>query len=82
MAQTKQAKKRAALTPEQQREKTLAIVTPIVSVLLALIVGAIVIACLGKNPIEGYGAMVSGALGDARARVPAHLHVARGRVRL
>ncbi len=65
MAQTKQAKKRAALTPEQQREKTLAIVTPIVSVLLALIVGAIVIACLGKNPIEGYGAMVSGALGDA-----------------
>ena len=42
---------------------------PIVSVLLALIVGAIIIACLGKSPIEGYGAMISGALGDAGTAV-------------
>ena len=41
------------------------ILTPIVSVLLALIVGAIVIACLGKSPIQGYAAMLQGSLGDA-----------------
>ena len=41
------------LTPEQQREKMLSILTPVVSVLLALIVGAIIIACLGKNPVQG-----------------------------
>ena len=57
--------RRAGMYSEQQREKTLMVVTPIVSVLLALIVGAIIIACLGKSPIEGYGAMISGALGDA-----------------
>ena len=57
--------RRAGMYSEQQREKTLMIVTPIVSVLLALIVGAIIIACMGKSPIEGYGAMISGALGDA-----------------
>ena len=52
------------LTPEQQREKMLSILTPVVSVLLALIVGAIIIACLGKNPVQGYGAMLQGSLGD------------------
>ena len=57
--------RRAGMYSEQQREKTLMVVTPIVSVLLALIVGAIIIACMGKSPIEGYGAMISGALGDA-----------------
>ena len=57
--------RRAGMYSEQQREKTLMIVTPIVSVLLALIVGAIIIAFMGKSPIEGYGAMISGALGDA-----------------
>ena len=50
---------------EQQREKRLAVLTPIISVILALLVGAIIIACLGKNPIQGYGAMLQGSLGDA-----------------
>ena len=57
--------KKAASTPEEQREKRLMVLTPIVSVLLALIVGAIVIACLGKSPIQGYAAMLQGSLGDA-----------------
>ena len=57
--------RRAGMYSEQKREKTLMVVTPIVSVLLALIMGAIIIACMGKSPIEGYGAMISGALGDA-----------------
>ncbi len=59
------AKGRGGMYSEQQREKRLAVLTPIISVILALLVGAIIIACLGKNPIQGYGAMLQGSLGDA-----------------
>ena len=52
-----------SLDPEAKREQTLTILTPIVSVILALIIGAIIIAALGKNPIQGYGAMLAGSLG-------------------
>lgn len=45
------------------RERTLTILVPIISVLLALVVGGIVIACLGKNPIKGYALLFSGSLG-------------------
>ena len=45
------------------RERTLTIFVPIISVLLALVVGGIVIACLGKNPIQGYALLFSGSLG-------------------
>lgn len=45
------------------RERTLTILVPIISVLLALVVGGIVIACLGKNPIQGYALLFSGSLG-------------------
>ena len=55
---------RAGMYAEQQREKRLAVLTPIVSLLLALVVGAIIIACLGKNPVEGYAAMIQGSVGD------------------
>ncbi len=55
---------RAGMYGEQRREKRLAVLTPIVSLLLALIVGAIIIACLGKNPVEGYAAMIQGSVGD------------------
>ena len=59
------AKGRGGMYSEQQREKRLAVLTPIISVILALLVGAIIIACLGKNPIQGYSAMLQGSLGDA-----------------
>ncbi|SEH44478.1 MULTISPECIES: ABC transporter permease [Atopobiaceae] len=52
------------LSAEERSEKRLMILTPIVSVLLALIVGAIIIAVLGKDPIQGYAAMLRGSLGD------------------
>ncbi len=55
---------RSGMYAEQQREKRLAVLTPIVSLLLALVVGAIIIACLGKNPLEGYAAMIQGSVGD------------------
>ncbi len=65
--QNKEAKRdwRAGMYAEQQRERRIALLAPVLSVLLALIVGAIIIACLGKNPLEGYAAMVQGSLGDA-----------------
>lgn len=63
MAETKSVKK-AELSAEEKREQLLMILTPVVAVLLALIVGAIIILCLGKNPFEGYAAMLQGSLGD------------------
>ena len=48
------------------RERTLTIFVPILSVLLALVVGGIVIACLGKNPIQGYALLFSGSLGTTQ----------------
>lgn len=40
------------------------ILVPIVSVLLALVAGAILIALAGSNPLEVYRAMLAGSLGD------------------
>lgn len=48
-----------------QRDKIISIIVPIVSIFLAFVVGGIVVLCLGKNPIEGYGYLFSGALGNA-----------------
>ena len=53
-----------ALSPEERSERRMMILTPVIAVLLALIIGAIIIACLGKNPFEGYAAMIQGSLGD------------------
>ena len=49
-----------ALSPEERSETRSMILTPVVAVLLALIIGAIIIACLGKNPLEGYAAIDRG----------------------
>lgn len=59
MAATKQR-----LDAEARRERTLQFLTPVVSVLLALLVGAVIIACLGKSPVQGYAALLQGSLGD------------------
>ncbi|GAB4573149.1 MAG: ABC transporter permease [Anaerolineae bacterium] len=40
---------------------------PLVAVLLALFVGALIILALGKNPIEAYAAMLDGAFGSQNA---------------
>lgn len=53
-----------ALGPEERAERRMMILTPVIAVFLALVIGAIIIACLGKNPIEGYAAMIQGSLGD------------------
>lgn len=53
-----------AVTAEERRERTMLVLTPIVAVLLALVVGAIIILALGKNPLQGYASMLQGSLGD------------------
>ncbi len=45
------------------RESLFSILVPVASVILALVVGAIIILCLGKNPIQGYALLFSGSLG-------------------
>jgi len=40
---------------------------PLIAVLLALGVGAVVLLALGKNPIQAYGAMLDGAFGSDRS---------------
>ena len=39
----------------------------VISIALALLVGAVIMLASGHNPISGYGAMLSGALGSRRA---------------
>ena len=39
----------------------------VLSILLALVVGGILMACLGKNPVEAYGTILDGALGKTSA---------------
>lgn len=55
---------KTTLSPEERRERLLMALTPVVAVLLALVVGAVIIVCLGKNPIQGYAALIQGSLGD------------------
>ncbi len=43
-----------------------AALAPLIAVLLALAVGAVVLVALGKNPFEAYGAMIDGAFGGDR----------------
>ena len=40
------------------------ILIPILSILIAFIAGGIIILCLGKNPVEAYGYLFSGAFGS------------------
>ena len=42
------------------------ILIPILSILIAFIAGGIIILCLGKNPVEAYGYLFSGAFGSGR----------------
>lgn len=44
-----------------------AITVPLVAVLLALIIGAIILALSGANPLEAYGALIQGAFGSQTA---------------
>lgn len=47
-----------------QRNKVLNLLVPILSILLAFIIGMIIILCLGSNPFEAIGYLVKGAFGS------------------
>ena len=44
-----------------------AAIVPVVAVLIALAIGAVIIAISGANPLEAYAALLRGGLGNARA---------------
>ena len=45
-------------------QRLLVILTPIIAIALALLVGAVIIAALGKDPIRGYFMLFYGSLGS------------------
>lgn len=49
----------------KSKNELIKILVPLVSILMAFVVGGIIIICLGKNPFEAYGFLFSGALGKA-----------------
>lgn len=46
------------------KQRPLVILTPIVAIALALLVGAVIIAALGKDPVRGYCMLFYGSLGS------------------
>lgn len=49
------------------KQKVQYLLSLLVSILLALVLGGVIMAFTGHNPIEGYGALLNGALGNKRA---------------
>lgn len=49
----------------QKRDHLLKLIVPVISVILAFVIGGIIILALGKNPFEAYGFLFSGALGTS-----------------
>ena len=50
----------------KQKENLTKIIVPVLSILVAFIIGGIIILCLGKNPLKAYGFLFSGAFGSSR----------------
>ncbi len=48
------------------REQAIELVIPVVAVLLALLIGALLILFIGKSPLVAYGALLKGAFGSKR----------------
>lgn len=42
------------------------VIVPVISILIAFLIGGIIIICLGKNPFQAYGYLFSGAFGNTR----------------
>ncbi len=50
----------------KQNDSLTKVIIPIISILVAFVIGGIIILCLGKNPIKAYGYLFSGAFGSSR----------------
>lgn len=49
------------------KQRLISVAMPIGAILLALIIGAILIASVGEDPLEAYGILLDGAMGDWRS---------------
>lgn len=47
-------------------ERVFSFLAPLIAILISFVIGGIIIACLGKNPLEGYALLFSGSLGNAQ----------------
>ena len=59
------AERRFALE-QQSVKRAIAIATPFISVVIAMLVGSLIIIASGQSPVEAYSAMISGAFGGWR----------------
>ncbi|WP_312428885.1 ABC transporter permease [Lacrimispora sp.] len=50
----------------KQKDNLTKITVPVISILFAFVIGGIIILCLGKNPLQAYGYLFSGAFGSSR----------------
>lgn len=50
----------------KQKDNLMKVIVPVISILVAFIIGGIIILCLGKNPFKAYGFLFSGAFGSSR----------------
>ena len=50
----------------KQKENLMKVIVPVLSILVAFIIGGIIMICLGKNPFQAYGFLFSGAFGSSR----------------
>ena len=47
-------------------ESAFSFLAPLIAILISFVIGGIIIACLGKNPLQGYALLFSGSLGNAQ----------------
>jgi len=50
----------------KRKDNLTKVIVPVISILFAFFVGGIIILCLGKNPLQAYGYLFSGAFGSSR----------------
>lgn len=50
----------------KQQNNMTKLLVPVISILIAFVIGGIIILCLGKNPVTAYGYLFSGAFGSSR----------------
>ena len=59
----------SAASKGRPRSRYLAFLIPVGSVVAALLIGAIMLAALGANPLEGFGELIKGAFGSTDALI-------------
>ena len=55
------------MTSNKKREILQELLIPVIAVVLSLLIGGIIIALLGFNPFDAYGALIQGSMGSSKA---------------